>query len=67
MMKKVRVVVDSYRCKWCEACVVEGPEIFFFNEMTGKADVLGEPVELTEALETLIAICPTKCITLEDV
>lgn len=66
-MKKVRVVVDSYRCKWCEACVVEMPEIFFYDEMTGKADAIGDPVELTQALESVLAICPTECIDVEEV
>ncbi len=66
-MKKVRVIVDSYRCKWCEACVVEMPEIFFYDEMTGKADAIGDEVELTQALESTIAICPTKCIEVEEV
>ncbi len=66
-MKKVRVVVDSYRCKWCEACVVEMPEIFFYDEMTGKADATGELVELTQALEGVLAICPTECIEVEEV
>jgi ferredoxin len=66
-MKKVRVVVDSYRCKWCEACVVEMPEIFFYNEMTGMADAIGEEVELTPALESVISLCPTECIEVEEV
>lgn len=66
-MNKVRVVVDTYRCKWCEACVVEMPEIFFYDEMTGKADAKGEPVELSQALESVLAICPTRCIYVEKV
>jgi ferredoxin len=65
-MKKVWVFVDSYRCKWCEACVVEMPEIFSYDEMTGKAVAIGEEVELTQDLESTIAICPTKCIYVEQ-
>ncbi len=66
-MGKVRVVVDSYRCKWCEACVVEMPEVFFYDERTGKADAIGEALELTEALESVLVLCPTKCIEVEEV
>lgn len=66
-MKKVRVVVDSYRCKWCEACVVEMPEIFIYDELTGKAGATGEPVELTQDLERVLVLCPTKCIEVEEV
>ena len=65
-MKKVRVIVDSYRCKWCEACVVEMPEVFFYDERSGKAEATSETVELTEALESVIAICPTECIEVEE-
>ncbi|MBU0680555.1 MAG: ferredoxin [Proteobacteria bacterium] len=65
-MQKVRVFVDSYRCKWCEACVVEMPEIFSYDEMTGKVAAIGEVVELTPALESTIVICPTKCIYVEE-
>jgi ferredoxin len=66
-MKKVRVFVDSYRCKWCEACVVEMPSVFFYNEMTGKADVAVPEMERTPELERVMALCPTKCIQAVEV
>jgi hypothetical protein len=43
------------------------PEIFFYDELTGKADAVGELVELTQALEGVLAICPTKCIEVAEV
>ena len=64
--KKVRVTVDYFHCKWCEACVVEMPELFYYDETTGKAAAVSEPVSLTEELERVVSICPTDCIEISD-
>ena len=62
---KVTIYIDTYRCKECEACVEEYPEVFFIDENTEKAATKKYEMELTEALEKAVSICPTKCIEIE--
>lgn len=67
MMKKVVVEVDSYRCRWCEACVEMCPDIFYYDESGGHAAAHGRPVELTNDLQTTATMCPSRCIDLLEV
>ncbi|MEN8141689.1 MAG: ferredoxin [Thermodesulfobacteriota bacterium] len=66
-MKKVTVSVDSFRCRWCEACVEMCPDIFYYDEASGQAAAHPGEVELTNDLQTTATMCPSRCIELEEV
>lgn len=59
-----RLFVDIYRCKACGACIELCPEVFYLDEVTEKAKERIDEVELSEALEQAVSICPTNCIEL---
>jgi len=59
-----RIFVDTYRCKACGACIELCPEVFYLDEASEKAKERLDRVELSDALEQAVAICPTSCIEL---
>jgi len=62
-----RVNIDTYRCNSCETCVAICPEVFRMNPALGKAEAISDTVTCSEALEQAVAMCPEKCIELEQV
>jgi len=66
-MSKVIVEVDSFRCRWCEACVEMCPDIFYYDETSNQAAAKSEPVELSNDLQTTATMCPSRCIELIEV
>ena len=61
----VQITIDTYECSACGACVELCPDVFYINELTGKADVVDENVELDDSISQAIAYCPEKCIATE--
>ena len=60
-----RVVLNQDECLGCEACVEIAPDIFNFDDDTGKAFVVipegGDEGLIEEAIDT----CPAECISWE--
>ncbi|MDG4474619.1 ferredoxin [Thiovibrio frasassiensis] len=61
-----RVNIDTYRCNSCETCVVICPEVFRMNTVLEKAESISDTVECSELLERAVAMCPEKCIEIEQ-
>ena len=60
-----QIIIDTYLCNGCGACVELCPEVFKLDEMTGKATLtILEPI-LTDAVLQAAAFCPEKCIEIE--
>ena len=65
-MPKVRVSVDGYRCRWCEACVEMRPDIFYYDEANDQAAAHQDDFELDNDLQTAATMCPSRCIEIEE-
>ena len=56
------VYVDEDECIGCESCVEIAPDVFTFNETTGKASVVNTEGAPEDVIQEAIDICPTQCI-----
>ncbi|MFA7383674.1 MAG: ferredoxin [Desulfurivibrionaceae bacterium] len=61
-----RINIDTYRCNSCETCAVICPEVFRMNPVLEKAEAISDTVKCSESLERAVAMCPEKCIELEQ-
>lgn len=60
------VYVDEDECIGCESCVEIAPDVFTFNETTGKASVVNIEGAPEDVIQEAIDTCPTQCIHWED-
>jgi ferredoxin len=60
-----QIVIDTYLCSGCGACVEICPEVFRLDEMTEKAALVIIEPEITDAVYQAAAFCPEKCIDIE--
>lgn len=60
-----QIIIDTYLCNGCGACVEICPEVFQLDEITEKAAmVVLEPV-ITDAVLQAASYCPEKCIDIK--
>jgi ferredoxin len=58
------IIIDTYLCSGCGACIEICPEVFRLDALTDKAALaVLEPV-ITEAVLQAISFCPEKCIAI---
>ncbi len=61
-----QVFINKVKCKGCGSCEEVLPNAFKMDEITEKAEFIGDAAELDgEALEKAVSICPTECIEIE--
>jgi len=58
-----RVVIDEEECMGCEACVEIAPDVFEFDDDTGKALVVQHEGGDIGLVEEAMDACPADCIT----
>lgn len=56
------VYVDEDECIGCESCVEIAPDVFTFNETTGKASVVNPDGAAEDVIQDAIDTCPAQCI-----
>jgi ferredoxin len=59
------VVIDEDECVGCESCVELCPEVFEFDEDTGKAKVI-KPDAVDDCIQEAMDSCPVECIQWEE-
>ena len=64
----MRVVVDARLCKGYANCIVEAPDVFSFDDNTGKSVVIdAQPdPDMQAELDQAIHMCPVHAISLQD-
>jgi len=60
-------VIDLNKCNDCESCLELCPTVFKRNEETGYVEVIDLDEYSEEEVQEAISMCPTDCITWEDV
>ncbi len=60
-------VIDLNKCNECESCLELCPTVFKRNEETGYVEVIDLDEYSEEEVQEAISVCPTDCITWEDV
>jgi ferredoxin len=65
-MKKVPAI-HLGECTDCESCLEVCPHIFRRNDETGQIEVMDLSEYSEEEVQEAISICPTECITWEEV
>ncbi len=60
-------VIDLNKCNDCESCLELCPTVFKRNEETGYVEVIDLDEYSEEEVQEAISVCPTDCITWEDV
>ena len=58
------VTIDEEECVGCESCVEICPEVFEFDDASGKAKVI-KPDGVEECIEEAMGSCPVECIKWE--
>lgn len=64
----MRVVVDARLCKGYTNCIVEAPDVFSFDDNTGKSvvgDAEPDP-EMRGEIDRAIRMCPVHAISIQD-
>jgi len=61
------LIIDIGRCSECMGCVEIAPEIFRYNEATGRMEVADLTEYSVESVREAIKNCPKDCIYWEDV
>jgi len=59
------VTIDEDECVGCESCVELCPDVFVFDEGSGKARVI-KPEGLEECIQEAMDSCPVECIHWEE-
>ena len=58
----MQIIIDTYLCNGCGTCIEMCPDVFQFDEFSGKAAlVVADPV-VTDEVHQAAAYCPEKCI-----
>jgi ferredoxin len=60
-----QIIIDSYLCNGCGACIEICPEVFQMDEITEKAILVALEPEITDAVLQAASYCPEKCIDIE--
>ena len=61
-----QINIDTYLCNGCGTCIEMCPEVFRFDETTGKADLVTPEPEITDEIYLAAAYCPEKCIEIQE-
>ena len=64
-MSKVPLI-DLSGCTDCESCLSLCPDVFRRNEETGLIEVRELPDYPTEEIESVMTMCPSRCIQWEE-
>ena len=64
--KQPAIQIDTYRCSGCATCTALCPDVFVFNPLTGKAELIDPNQAITDAVRQAAAFCPEKCIILSE-
>jgi len=64
-MKRI-LIIDIGRCTECMGCVEIAPDIFQYNEATGRMEVIDMQEYPREIVWEAIKNCPKDCIYWED-
>jgi ferredoxin len=64
----MKILVDQRTCREYANCVIESPDVFDLDEVTGKVvALLDEPdAALHDEVRAAAAACPVRAITLEE-
>jgi len=65
-MRKIPVI-DLGNCNECESCLEVCPTVFQRNKETGLIEVIDLSEYPEEEVEEAMSLCPTDCITWEEV
>lgn len=65
-MKRL-LIIDTGRCSECLGCVEIAPELFRYNEATGRMEVRELGSYSPETVWEAIKNCPKDCIYWEDI
>jgi ferredoxin len=58
------IIIDEDECVGCESCVEICPDVFEFDEDSGKA-VVSNPDSSDDCVDEAIESCPVECISKE--
>lgn len=61
------LIIDIGRCSECMGCVEIAPDIFRYNEATGRLEVIDLPGYPQDIVWEAMKNCPKDCIYWEDV
>ena len=63
----MKVTVDLRTCKAYANCIVEAPDVFDFNDETGKVMMLVDSIDpaMEDDVRRAVAACPVHALTLE--
>lgn len=61
------LIIDTGRCSECMGCVEVAPEIFHYNEATGRMEVIDLQHYSDEIVWEAMKNCPKDCIYWEDI
>lgn len=64
----MKIALDRDVCRGNAACVVAAPDLFDYEDMTGKAYLLGEdvPGALADSARMAVLHCPTQAVSLAE-
>jgi ferredoxin len=60
------VYIDTDECIGCESCCEIAPEVFQFDQGSGKAQVYNPDGAPEDKIQEAIDTCPVQCIHWED-
>ena len=61
------LVIDLGRCSDCQGCIEIAPDVFRYNEATGRMEVVDPHHTAEEVIWEAIKNCPKDCIYWEDI
>ena len=61
-----QIIIDTYLCNGCGTCIEMCPEVFRFDEVSGKAELVTPDPLVTDDVYLTAAYCPEKCIEIKE-
>ena len=58
----MQIIIDTYLCNGCGTCIEMCPEVFHFDQTSGKAALVEPDPVVTDEVYQAAAYCPEKCI-----